>query len=52
MALTMQTVDMHSTRKIARFLQVLWNIYVRPDGVRTTPVGAPLPARSAQPAPS
>ena len=34
MALTMQTVDMHSTREIARFLQVLWNIYVRPDGTR------------------
>ena len=34
MALTMQTVDMHSTREIARFLQVPWSIYVRPDGTR------------------
>ena len=34
MAITIQAVDVHSKRDIARFLHLPWRIYVTPDGTR------------------
>ena len=34
MAITIQSVDLHSKKAIEQFLHLPWNIYVTPDGTR------------------